>query len=407
LACLALFAGPLSLQAGDVPAPADISPDSQSVPLRSQAALDAWLQQQAGRPTPLDALPEGARQRFLLSLRWGRSGLGGFDPGILADELPQAEIDAILGLFGDELARHAPRSRLPADQPWTRPEGPMSPLERRYDAFYRAGDPPPGMDRAREAARIAGAFDTQLGDDYAAGSLAQLDRRHLAMLWHAAARTAYLTSQDRHVLALQAVFEEYLRRAGGEPSVERLRTMRSALLAARRYEEARRLDSRFPSLLPPLPEFVRAGAPEGWPSHGVWRMSADGTRLVPDVVDPARTRILVTAGCHFSADAAADITADPLLGPVFAANAAWLMLPPGREDIDAVRDWNRRFPGAPALMVYAREGWPMSGDWPMPRFHVVQDGRVVDTVTRWPAGGQHDAIVAMLQRAGLLPAAAP
>lgn len=406
--CAALLAAP---QAAAVEAPrasAAAERSNGTPPLDSQTALDAWLRDHAGRRTPFDALPPGARERFLLSLRWGSRGLGGFDAGVLADELPQPQIDAILRLFGEPVARHAPESRLLRQAPAKTAKvaaGEIGPLERRYNDFYRAMHAQDDADRSIRVARLGERFDALLADAYAAQALRNVDDRHLAMLWNAAASAAQLTKQARHVAALEAVFAEGLRRSAGQPANGRVRTMRDVLLAARRFDDARRLGARHPLALGPLPEFVEPNVDDR-PAHGVWRMSADGSRLTHEALDLSGTRILVTAGCHFSVDAAADISADPILGPVFIEHASWLMLPPGEEDIDAVRDWNRRFPRAQALMVQDRDAWPMPGDWPMPEFHLLRDGRIVETLTGWPRGDarQRDALVAMLRRADLLPA---
>jgi hypothetical protein len=390
------------------PSSADAAPPQGHLAIRSRTDLDAYLRDHAGAPTPFDALPPGARERFFLSLGWGSSGLGSFDPGVLADELPQERIDAILQLFGEEIAGHAPGSRLPegdhADAPPVAAGG-IDALERRYNDFYRAlrerGDPDP----ATHAARLGKRFDALLADAYAAQALQDIDDRHLAMLWNAAVAVAKLTTEPRHVAALEAAFAESARRSRGQPSGERLRAMRDVLLASRRFDDARRFSERYSSpALPPLPEFVEPPDIRDRPPHGIWRMSTDGNRLSRESIDLSGTRILVTAGCHFSLDAAGDISADPVLGPAFAKHASWLVLPPGVEDIDAVRDWNRRFPQAPALMIYDREGWPMLADWPMPEFHVVREGRIVESVTGWPRGDAHqrEALIGMLRRAGLL-----
>src|SRR3546814_1312882 len=61
-----------------------------------------------------------------------------------------------------------------------------------------------------------------------------------------------------------------------------------------------------------------------------------------------------------SADAAEDISADPVLGPVFARHVHWLVSTPGNESIDAARDWNRRFPDAQVEMIHDRGEWSRS-----------------------------------------------
>lgn len=408
--CAALLGMPQAVATEAPRDPAAAERDRWTLPLDSRAALDGWLRDHAGRSTPLDALPPGARERFLLSLRWGSRGLGGFDAGLLADELPQPQIDAILRLFGDAVARHAPASRLPQQTPAERAgvaTEAIGPLERRYTGFYRAMQAHDGERRTVRATRLGDRFDALLADSYDPRTLQQTGDRELAMLWSAAAATSGLTAQPRHVAALEAAFAETLRRSGERIPWDRVHTMRNVLLASRRFEDAHRLGDLHPSTLPPLPEFVEPDADDRR-AHGVWRMSADGSRLTPEALDLSGTRILVTAGCHFSVDAAAEISVDPILGPVFAGHASWLMLPPGEEDVDAVRDWNRRFPQAQALMVRDREGWPMPGDWPMPEFHLLRDGRIVETLTGWSRGDarQRQALIAMLQRADLLPQSA-
>src|SRR3546814_19841086 len=87
---------------------------------------------------------------------------------------------------------------------------------------------------------------------------------------------------------------------------------------------------------------------------------------------------------HFSADAAEDISADPVLGPVFARHAHWLVSTPGNESIDAARDWNRRFPDAQVEMIPDRGEWSILPTWSMPKFHILRGGKVIETVTGWP-----------------------
>src|SRR3546814_14589946 len=54
--------------------------------IRNQSQLDEYLRQHAAsaKPTPLDAFSAGARDRLLSDLVWGRTGLAGSNPGVLA-----------------------------------------------------------------------------------------------------------------------------------------------------------------------------------------------------------------------------------------------------------------------------------------------------------------------------------
>ncbi|RFP60813.1 hypothetical protein D0Y53_06610 [Luteimonas weifangensis] len=81
--------------------------DTADLPIRSHAQLEAWLQMHAGKQTPLDRMPAGARMRFLASLRFGERGLGGFDTADLSATLTPDEIRAVLALFGPETEAYA------------------------------------------------------------------------------------------------------------------------------------------------------------------------------------------------------------------------------------------------------------------------------------------------------------
>jgi hypothetical protein len=138
----------------------------------------------------------------------------------------------------------------------------------------------------------------------------------------------------------------------------------------------------------------------------VWRVDGSGRKLTRAVVDLAPLQIVVTASCHFSKDAARDITADALLGPVFEKRAQWLVPAPGSESIDAVRLWNTELPRALVAMIYDREEWSLLPHWNMPTFFIVREGKVIDAESGWASGDPRDRaeLVALLRRNGLLPA---
>ncbi len=142
-----------------------------------------------------------------------------------------------------------------------------------------------------------------------------------------------------------------------------------------------------------------------WFLPGVWEFSADGRDLTRRGFDLASLQVIVVAGCRFSADAAKDIGNDPVLGPAFAAHAHWLSLPPGRESLDKLRQWNREHPHAPMLAIHDRAEWALIRQWAMPTFLIVKDGSIIDRASGRKSGDSafRDALVALLRRNGLLP----
>ena len=371
-------------------------------PIESRAALEAYL---AAHPqSPFDALSPGARERFLYALRFNERGLVGMDPNELADELDDAQIHAVLELFGPTVLTYAPPSRAEETQSLerrvTKREG-LGPAERRYTDWYKATRDVPADAPDRDA-RLAALFDSQLGTLYAPSELRRIDDHELRLLRVAARSVALRTHDQRHVDAFHRVFEERMRR--NLVSSDDIATLRELLLAQRRFGEARGIGNKYPTAkLPPLPNFSdEIGDASGVVT--VWRLDPAGKRLTRSAVDVAPLQIFVTASCHFSKEAARDIGADAVLGPLFEKRAQWLVAAPGDEPIEDVRGWNAELPRTPVAMIYDRAEWSFLPHWNMPTFFVVRDGKVVDSVSGWAGGDPRDraALVAVLKRTGLL-----
>lgn len=225
------------------------------------------------------------------------------------------------------------------------------------------------------------------------------DEASLHLRFDDAMLASFYRTDPYAVDAMQASLAELEHR--GAAKREELARMRNALLSARRFDDATKFGASHPKAgLAPLPRFVDAGnIASGQPS--AWREAGDG-RFERVGLDLGPAQVLVMAGCHFSDDAAREISADPVLGPAFRAHATWLGLPPGPEDPADVAEWNRAHPQAPMLTLYDRAEWPMFPQWRMPSFFVVRDGRVVGTVIGWKPADARDALVALMRKNGLL-----
>lgn len=391
LARLLIFISLLAL------APSASTAETAALPISSRAQLDAWLDA-PDQASALEALSPGARERFLSSLAFGRNGLGGFDSTDLAQELDAAQIRAVLALFAVEnyAAMITPvdaRSRSVAAQ---RRQG-ISELERRYNGFYfeRAKAHSSDADDLTAARIIEQDFLSRFGADNAS----PLGDSDLQLLLRAANDAAAVSDSPRIGAALLNIWNEAERRQRADTAdVARIF---NALLASRRFDDAAALAQRHPDA--DLPVLPRLNDTENT-TPNVWEFSADGNTMTRRGFDLEPLQIIVSAGCHFSADAATDIGADPVLGPVFAAHAHWLALPPGRESLDALRAWNREHPHAPMLPIHDRAEWALIPRWAMPTFHIVKDGKVIDSISGWISGDAsfREQLLVLLARNGLL-----
>lgn len=396
LLAVALLAGtPLAANAQAT----DSSTSTPSAPIKSRAALDAYLSAHAGMQTPLDLLPPRARQRFLDSLVFGSDGVGGFSTAELATELTPGEIEQVLALFdATQYARMIP-SRHAAHPPSWRGK-PIEPGigETGYDVLLALAT---GNEPDNDALELR--YQSLFGDLPASPERLQaLPERELIYLLRATTLVAFSSHSPDIADHVHAVVSAMETRGIAQP--RDIRDAYNGLLKARRFAEAERYADQHPDAdLPAMPAFVDKGTTNP-PVLSVWAPDDDGATLVRTALDPGPLQILVTAGCHFSEDAAADISKDPVLGPIFARHARWLLLPPGMEDQQAVRDWNRNFPAAQAVQLYDRSEWTfLPKGWDMPAFFVIRNGEIVEQVSGW-AGADTESrtdLLAALRRAGI------
>ena len=368
--------------------------------IRSAEQLAARLRDPA--PSPLDALSPGARERLPASLSFSERGLSGLNPTDFRMDLEPAQCRAALAMFledpdeyADAVCSAGPRERAAAAQ---RKAG-ISEVERHYNRFYLRSmeiKPSNDIDRARA---IAAAHAEEMPALDAARLRAASDG-DLHLLLRAALEAASGSSDSTLGETAQYIFAEYERRGPVAPA--EVAHVFNLLLAAHRFDDAARFATQHPDAgLPPLPEFdqdLRVDAPS------VWEYDGD-SKLVRRAVGLDPVQIIVTAGCHFSADAAEDISADPVLGPVFQHHARWLSDAPGREDMAALGEWNRKFPKAQMTPIYERSEWAMFPVWRMPVFHIVRNGKIIESVSGWPRNPaeNREPLIAALKRAGLLP----
>ncbi len=376
-----------------------------AAPIRSRADLDAHLRDHAA-DSPLNALSPGARERFLYSLKFdARAGLVAASGVDVADELTEEQIRAVFELFGPEVARHAPPSLLEevrGVEKKVRSRDQVGATERSYIDFFKAITDAAGDDAEQKRDAMAAAFDRHLAALYQGRDLARLDDRELRLLRRAAQEVSLATRAPPHVEAFRAVFEE--RRRRDLLSSSDLETLHSLLLSTYRLADARRLSGDFPQAkLPRLPSF-KDDVGEKTGAATVWRFGREGRQLTREIVDLGPAQVLVTVGGLESRVVADDIQADATLGPAFARHARWLAPPPGVEPLDDARAWNAARAEQPLLLIYSRAEWQLLPRWRIPEFHVVKDGKVVESMSGWERGSEksREQLRAMLERHGLL-----
>lgn len=157
-----------------------------------------------------------------------------------------------------------------------------------------------------------------------------------------------------------------------------------AFREARAFNKALNMQKRFPAIvLPPIPMTI---VPSGASPTALWQvyaLSDDGAKAEIKSLPLGKGAAVVVAmwpGCRVTARAMKDIMADPVLGPLFSANAVMLTR---RFDSDGVEEMKKKL-GFPAVYI-ARK----SVDFPgvefqrSPSFFFLKDGKVLYQFAYW------------------------
>jgi len=212
---------------------------------------------------------------------------------------------------------------------------------------------------------------------------------HVANFYYAGARP------DAH----RDVVDELLRRSAATD--DELGDFHDALVAARRWDEARAFALRFPDLpLDPVP-VIEDRVTEG-EAPAYMRVEAATGTLLRETFDPGQGPMLLVIshpGCAFSRRAMAAIAADPALNQALPTRRLFLAPTFGGLKLDWVTQWNADQPDFPHVLVDQPARWPQVPSWGTPSFLFLVDGELVETVTGWPGDEQAEALMAAAQRA--------
>lgn len=375
--------------------------------IHSQAELDRYLRDTPIKSTPLAPLSPGGRKRFLGELGWGSRGLGSIPFDDIDNELTHEQAVRLLTLFdvqayarGNGLTsaererREAERTEDAKKRGCSIDTCPESTVEQHYDALMLQ-QPDHAMPDAERRAEISKHYDHLFSDWQHPGSLRETSRPDLRLLRRAAEYAISWQPNSLHIVELQADLAELQRRRMID---DRDYTgLYQALVAGRQLSKASALMQQHPDMGVGAIPVVSSAAdlPSGQPTALL--VDASGRNMVRQAIDlSAPWRIVVVAACHFSEDAARDISADSQLRPLFAKRAIWL----ARQSTPfaAAAEWNRHFPDQPIHIAWQDSEWSMLNDWSMPTFYVFRQRQLVD---KW-SGYDMELLRTHLRKDGLL-----
>lgn len=198
--------------------------------------------------------------------------------------------------------------------------------------------------------------------------------------------------------AHREIVGELLRRS--KASDQALADFHAALVAARRWEEARAFSERFPALpLETLPELRDERSDAASPA--VLRPDPSAKVLVRQSVVLGKGAQLVVVShpdCGFSRRAIAALESDDALDRALPARRLYLAPTFGRLGFDRINQWNAQHPRFPHVLVDRPAEWTFIQTWATPQFLFLVDGKLVEAVTGWPGDDQAAVLLAAAQR---------
>lgn len=246
--------------------------------------------------------------------------------------------------------------------------------------------------------RIGEAYERAVRPALVAQSGRPVEAAQPDALHEAIALTIFHTGAMRHVedMARRVEQLESVRPLTGEEAARYFR----ALIRSRQFEQAAALGQRLQLVdVEPVP-FLRVEGRAGPAS--AYRVAASGAILQPLRPDLSGTRLLLVVHplCAFSRRAEVALARLGREMPMLSTHTLRLAPPGERLFLDVLRDWNAGHPGGEILLARHEADWPMVEDWATPNFYLLQDGRVIDHFSGWPAEGNDARLGRMLGRFG-------
>ncbi|MDA8348179.1 MAG: hypothetical protein M0038_05140 [Pseudomonadota bacterium] len=392
--------------------------DHLIAPIHSRAQLSAYLKRTAHTNSPLDALPPGARQRFLASLNFRNGGLE-FLPFSDLLRLNAVEIYRILALFGAQADTRtiagSDLRRLDASSADAARSAHSVCTSKWRPALKRAlqvdGDWSRGPLRRREL--LVATYESLLAPAQKPSDLERLPGSDLADLfevtWEASnAANALRANQDFTgdlTLDVRALESRHL------ASNAEYRAYYDTLVASRHFGAAHQFYTEHPDLgLPRIPALSPRKATATYrPGNPIVLSPHSGGRFVSahqiNLRRASQVIILVSPACHFSNRFLWSAERHPRLLAALRKYSVWVTPPDGILDARTLSSWNRTHPLEPINIIDKLREWPMITIAAVPTFYFLRHGTLVATLYGWPETGRFRQLRTDLDKIGLWPPA--
>lgn len=377
-AALSQIASPAARPASASSHPSAQAKRPQLLPIKSKADLERYLKSH-NQQSPLNLLKPQSRQKFLNSLEFTESGVGGFSLEALKPLTPEARY-SILALFGLEnldQVIHMPTETETKQECCQQ----ASPKLKAIKAMPNSPQKQLAYKRYFEA-KIKPLLAESQGVNISPEMLQQV-------LKEMAEDIDFYTQNEEITRAHGQLFQAAEKQGLARPADAR--SLYRNLLKARLFEEARQFREAHPELVrEPLPKIVPLDKNAAGTHVYVPRPQEQESFLETTVDFSTGKKIVVLSHpfCHFCHYAARDIAREPELRRFMKEHSLWLSRPQEYFSWEEHVKWNTRFPDFPIAILKWDKDAAIFSPWSTPRFFFLEDGVVRDRIRGWPKGGE-------------------
>ncbi|MBX9402365.1 hypothetical protein K4L06_13705 [Lysobacter sp. BMK333-48F3] len=220
-----------------------------------------------------------------------------------------------------------------------------------------------------------------------------------------ASYTMYFRSGENSNYVANMVYAREVLASLGVHSERNDQDLYGALIAARRFDEARGLARASVVLGRQAPlefDIARDFSPV---RSGYFDLPSGGRKFIlrNSAAAGSGVRVIVVSGCHAARDAARGIASDAALREAFLhADALWLAPADRAFDSAEIRQWNLEFPDSPIRIAFNHAAWKGVDFSRQPAFFFFKDGRLVSKSVGWSRSGPPQALLKALRDTGLI-----
>lgn len=253
-------------------------------------------------------------------------------------------------------------------------------------------------------AALRTAFNDELAPYIEPNHLARMTPQQLLDVLGAAFTVTFYTSDPTSADIVECIAGEMERRDQGSDLVSQ--KLQQALVLTRQWGRAAEIQTQYPDRrleeIPPAESVVASTEPV----VSYWTVSAAPSMLARQAFAfSAGAQIVVVSSplCHFSQNATAAIEFDPALRRMFRDHSVWIRPVDPTLDWDTHVHWNRDHADFPIHLAHAHAEWPEIDYWGTPTFYFFMNGKLVESVSGWPAEGNKASVLAAAAKVGLYP----